>query len=677
MTQTDLIQRAQQGDAEAIAALMNVALETIGATAKATMQGQWLHILLEAYKPLNPEACIEFVSTGIEQLGIDDLAAFVLYGRLIGQEQPEWIRQVKLFNPEFEEDDDLTNVRAFTADKALDTSLNRPTDNLVDMQNRDQQAAKESYEGVLGGISENGVKDDFQQLEADNLALAGPTLEYESLAAYVASRSPQLSTPQETVRQTPVLSAPTLVGEPAAKPPRKRRKKKRLPRRLLLLVVPLAITVGIWQIWQRYFVADPTLDGASSNPAVNGTTLATGDVFQVAVNHATRAVDLGRTANTKDEWQAAATAWEQAIAGMEQVPKTHPKYAIAQQRVTQYQKELQTVRDAHLTRIKSVRTLMGDMMPKSITHDGQGRFYVANGGDTHTITVFNRDFQRTRTISDRVRLSQFGFSQFTGAPQGEPIDTAIAAQGGVWFSNQQVQKAGEKPIPINDCRPEQKQPNGFLYHLRRGSRVDGVVQVGTAPRAIATTPDGRYVLASNWCSWDVSIVNAQTRKEVRRVQVGPYPADIAIDPKSQTAYVAISGTTRIAAIKLETFEVRWLENVGRSPLYLALSPDAQFLFATLKGENKLAKIKLAQPTEITYVDTEKTPQGVTLTPDGAFAYVANSGANSISKVRTGDMQVIERVPVKPFPIDLAYDPTTQRLWVACASGHVVVLQDAK
>ena len=30
--------------------------------------------------------------------------------------------------------------------------------------------------------------------------------------------------------------------------------------------------------------------------------------------------------------------------------------------------------------------------------------------------------------------------------------------------------------------------------------VDQVIQVGLVPKYVATTPDGRYVLVSNWCS---------------------------------------------------------------------------------------------------------------------------------------------------------------------------------
>jgi hypothetical protein len=62
--------------------------------------------------------------------------------------------------------------------------------------------------------------------------------------------------------------------------------------------------------------------------------------FRDAVNAATQASQLAQTATTKEDWQAVADAWEQAITLMQQVPESDPNYATAQDRAVAYQPNL-------------------------------------------------------------------------------------------------------------------------------------------------------------------------------------------------------------------------------------------------------------------------------------------------------------------------------------------------
>ncbi len=74
--------------------------------------------------------------------------------------------------------------------------------------------------------------------------------------------------------------------------------------------------------------APPTEPPGSPNP------------FRDAVNAATQASQLTQTASTKEEWQAVADGWQQAMTLMQQVPASDPNYAIAQDRAVGYQPNL-------------------------------------------------------------------------------------------------------------------------------------------------------------------------------------------------------------------------------------------------------------------------------------------------------------------------------------------------
>jgi hypothetical protein len=64
------------------------------------------------------------------------------------------------------------------------------------------------------------------------------------------------------------------------------------------------------------------------------------DRFYSGVKHATTAATLTQTAKSKADWKKVATHWDQAIARMEAVPAEHPKHAVAQTKVAEYQKNL-------------------------------------------------------------------------------------------------------------------------------------------------------------------------------------------------------------------------------------------------------------------------------------------------------------------------------------------------
>ncbi len=655
MTEIDLIHRAQEGDAEAIAALMNASLQEIGASAKASIEAGCLHVLLEADKPLDPNACIEFVSKGIEQLKVRHLAAFVIYGRMTGHSHPDWIEAVE-----------LAASPSLWGEAPNSQTISDPAADPFGM-NSQAASGKASSRSLYAVVSTT-----YPPLALPPpLPKGGLTGDFKILPPEpVQGSAPKLPAPLN-----PAIPAVEAVSPPMAATPRRRSPRKphrHLLARGMLLLFPLLLALGVIHIWNRYLMAS---DSAANRSAGPGATDDLGDFFGAAREQALQAVDLGRTAKTKADWQQAADQWQQAIALLQKVPENDPKRADAQKKISEYEGQLRSIQSKWLTDLKRVEVFTGEYAPLSIAYDGRERFLIANGQNKRSLSAIHRNFDLIGHFSDQVRLANYGVAG-GGLQSLAPVQVAIAQNGTIWVSHQSAPVNPKQSLDQEQCRPGDGQPAGFLQRLR-GDRlqINGVVQVGAVPRAIAVTPDNRYVLVSNWCSWDLSIVNPKTLREVRRLQLGPYPAGIVVDARSQKAYVAISGADRIAVIHLPTFAVSWLESVGRSPTHLALSPDGKWLYATLKTDGQLAKIDLSQPSLVQRVATGAKPQSFALSADGRFAYVANVGADSLSKVQTDNLQRLETIAVPPVPVGVAYDPKTNRLWVASASGRITVLQD--
>jgi len=325
-----------------------------------------------------------------------------------------------------------------------------------------------------------------------------------------------------------------------------------------------------------------------------------------------------------------------------------------------------------------VKTILGHLDSKSVVASGTGLFFAQNMMYLHTINVYDRAYQLLKIIPDAVRLSDFGYPQYRGTYKGAPVEAAFTPDGkSVYVSNYSMYGAAPFDREGSDvCKPADHYPNSFVYRINTSSlTIDQVIEVGAVPKYVAVTPDGKYLLVSNWCSYTESVIDTATGRQVRQLDVGAYPRGIAVDPTSSTAYVAIMGSTRIAAIDLKTFDISWISGVGSAPRHVVISPDGRWLYATINGDGVVDKIDLQTRKVVARVATGRAPRSMTISPEGSYIYVVNYMSNTMSKVRTRDMHVVQTVETKKDPIGITYDNATNHVWVACYSGAIMVFKD--
>ncbi|WP_292731597.1 DUF4429 domain-containing protein [Nostoc sp. JL31] len=96
MTQPTLLELAKQGDAQAIASLMNRQLQPKGITVKVALKDACLQIMLESAQVPNQQALVAFIRKGITGLGAASIERVKVYGRQIGEEFPAWNQEFEL-----------------------------------------------------------------------------------------------------------------------------------------------------------------------------------------------------------------------------------------------------------------------------------------------------------------------------------------------------------------------------------------------------------------------------------------------------------------------------------------------------------------------------------------------------------------------------------------------------
>lgn len=340
-------------------------------------------------------------------------------------------------------------------------------------------------------------------------------------------------------------------------------------------------------------------------------------------------------------------------------------------------------------RFEKVGRLTGEMTPKSVVASGTGLVVAQNMIYTHTVSAFSSDGQLLKTIDDAVVPSDFGYEHWTEEVEGGPVEAAFSRDGSqLWVSNYSMYGPGFGMPGDDVCDPGSGIDTSFVYRIDTSSlEIAEIVEVGAVPKFVEVTPDGKYVLVTNWCSWDLSVIDTGGgdggAEVVATVGLGRYPRGIAVSPDSTTAYVAIMGGAEIAVLDLGKAvagdgkgSVRWFSDVGAGPRHLNLSPDGATLFATLNKAGKVTKIDAATGQVLGSVSTGSQPRSSVLSSDGTALFVVNYESDTVSRVRTSDLEVLETVAVDHHPIGIAYDAGTRRIWVAAYGGSLTVFDDA-
>ncbi|HEY5014127.1 MAG TPA: YncE family protein, partial [Acidimicrobiia bacterium] len=329
------------------------------------------------------------------------------------------------------------------------------------------------------------------------------------------------------------------------------------------------------------------------------------------------------------------------------------------------------------TRMVLVHSLGGTISPKSVVASGRGLVFAQNMMYQHSITVYSSAGDLVRTIPDSVDLGALGVAGHPGISRGAPVEVAFTPDGrDAYVSNYSMYGAGFGPEGTDTCTPSSGYNDSFVYRVDvKRLVIDQVIKVGPVPKYVATTPDGRYVLVTNWCGYSLSVIDRRTAREVRRIPLGPYPRGIAVTPDSHTAFIAVMGTSNIAAIDLRTFAVSWMYGVGSGPRHLVISPDGRYLYATLNGAGSIAKIDLSTRTVVGRKSTGVNPRSMAISADGRALYVVNYGSDTVSKLRASDLTLLQTISTLHHPIGITYDRDTASVWVACYVGRILVFSD--
>ena len=142
------------------------------------------------------------------------------------------------------------------------------------------------------------------------------------------------------------------------------------------------------------------------------------------------------------------------------------------------------------------------------------------------------------------------------------------------------------------------------------------ITVGQAPKGVAATSDGRYVLVVNSLDSTVSFYDlsfGMVTTTVKLVETEPY--------------------------------------VSVNPFGVAITPDAKYAYVTKTDDDSVAVINLATKTVSQTIPVGNGPMGISVTPNGKYVYVVNSLDGTVSVIDTATNIVLpDLIPVGAGPV---------------------------
>ena len=206
------------------------------------------------------------------------------------------------------------------------------------------------------------------------------------------------------------------------------------------------------------------------------------------------------------------------------------------------------------------------------------------------------------------------------------------------------------------------------------------VKIGGNPYNLAFTPDGRHLLVLDWSSDtsndEVIFYDLKAEKIDGRVEVSTWPAHGVFSRDGKLVYVSGETAGDVTVIDVTTrTTVGRVVHGGGDAMGLAVSADGKTLYAAA-GENKaILKIDTAANKIVGEIPLPGVVHEATLTLDGKYLYTTLRKINKIVVVRTADDKIVATIPQKGFPDLVTMEPTGRHALVTNRWADLVSVID--
>ena len=211
---------------------------------------------------------------------------------------------------------------------------------------------------------------------------------------------------------------------------------------------------------------------------------------------------------------------------------------------------------------------------------------------------------------------------------------------------------------------------------------------GKGPRGIAISADGRYLLAANKGTGDLTVIGTRDGQLVKRIPIGKNPEFVRVSG-GQAVVTYEPGEpgkagddapvpAQIAVIDLKDWRVTRAIPSGLETEGIEFSPDARLLLVTNEGDDTVSVYERASGRRLNLIKTPpgSRPRGIKVSPDGQRYIVTLESANAFLVLDAADYHILRTVPTRSGPYGAAFDRAGKRLFVAASRADTIQVFDA-
>jgi YVTN family beta-propeller protein len=211
-----------------------------------------------------------------------------------------------------------------------------------------------------------------------------------------------------------------------------------------------------------------------------------------------------------------------------------------------------------------------------------------------------------------------------------------------------------------------------------------------APRGLAVTFDGKYLITSNKESSDAAVFRTPRLDLVRRIHIGPSPEFVKINPAGDRLFATFEPGTKsgpppasgppvdsddeneppaqIASFRIADWTPGPVSTAGKETEGIEFSRDGRLMLVANEAQDNIGVFDEASGAHLRDIELKPygiRPRGVKASPQGK-GYAVTMEASGTLLTMDPSFNVIKSVPTAAKPYGLAFDRAGKRIFVSAA-----------
>jgi len=273
--------------------------------------------------------------------------------------------------------------------------------------------------------------------------------------------------------------------------------------------------------------------------------------------------------------------------------------------------------------------------------------------------------------------------------QEKPVEACLSHDDKLlWVSLHNAE--GIVPIRVDSLEANRKKPDSLKQSVKKitvvypgASKKDSfdvpLIRTGKTPKIISRTADSKYLLVSNWHSYNVSVLEMDKDKYpygrvVETIPVSAIPRGIVVDDKNGKSYVAIMGGASLAVVNNSVWMKESYMPVASNPRHIVMDTTGR-IFVSYNSLAKIACIDAITGNTLFTASTHAQPRTIILSKNYKFLFVTCYSSDFVDVFRVNDnnFEKIASLPCKGHPVgvDVFENNETLEAWVCSYSNGTI------